>query len=220
MRMTWQVASVIGWKGILMIEAERFLQEKMQRAQKQKIADVDVAIEAEVERDVETGWQKLRGMVEPVPGKPLGIKWLKIVNYGLVPLNMLLAVIALVWLLGQERDEVVGGMIPWTLANLGLLAALFVGLHRRQAWGWWLLMAFLALKGPMKAWNVYWKDTLVSEIMNSIAGAGFGAGGSTVGFGKYILMALAIFVVVCLPQMVYFYNRRQLFNVRFEGERS
>ena len=187
-----------------MIEAERFLKEKQNRG-KQTASPPDLPANpaapcgsAQVQAGTSTASLKLE------------TRWLNFVNYILVPANVVLCVIGL-YMVGSEpemRPFVIGYVV-----NIVITVALFFGLRNRTPWGWWLMMAVLALKAPSSAYHRYSLACLHAEIMNGLKDMGYSVASSMrVDVAEIVRFALFGFVFICLPQMIYFYKRRGLFN--------
>jgi hypothetical protein len=189
-----------------MIEAERFLEAKQNRG-KNPVSPPDLPASP----PARPRSASVRTETSPA-SRPLETKWLDFVNYILVPAGVLLSVIGL-FMVGGKAGEM-GAVVVGLVADIAVGVALFFGLRNRTPWGWWLMMAVLVMKAPMAAWNRYSLACMKADLMGQIRDMGYSvASGTRVDGGGFVWLAIAGFVFLCLPQMIYFYNRRGLFDV-------
>ncbi len=188
-----------------MIEAERFLEEKKNRG-KNPASSPDLTASPTAER----GSDPVRAGTSTA-GRKLETRWLNFVNYILVPANVVLCVIGLCMVGGEAG---MGSFAVGYVTDIVVGVALFVGLRNRTPWGWWLMMAVLVLKAPIAAWSRYSMACMKADLMDVAKDLGYSVASSTrVDGAGFVWLAIAGFVFICLPQMIYFYKRRGLFNV-------
>ena len=114
----------------------------------------------------------------------LKTRWLRFWTYVYLPLSCLA-------ILGQEGN----GIVFVVLGQIVFTIFVFVGLKRRRKWGWWLNWGVIAL---------HWKRTIeVGPIENYFN-------------VENLLGLIAVFLlgglIWVLPNSIYFYKRRVLFN--------
>jgi hypothetical protein len=204
------------WKDVPMIEAERFLEEKQQRA----VNPPPATDCAGSETTSEEGSNRLAP--PPIPttaNQAQSTKWLAFVNYILVPINFVGAVISLL-IVGNCSGNT-SPIVVTLIVDIALCVTLFIGLRQRTSWGWWLIMVELLLKAPLAAWTKYLVACLKADVVNEIRDKlSTSSSRMYVDSDIFIWMAAGGFLLICLPQMVYFYRRRRLFGVQFEGDRK
>ena len=178
-----------------MTEAERYLEERLR--QKKMAIPPPIPSSPSAPR---SPISSVSGGVASQPSsvqEPLGVKWLNFFIYGLVPLNMVclvytVGVLVANWSALESFSANPGVSIIASLADFAMLVALFIGLRARKDWAWWLLMGSLVAKAPMGAFSRYSPSRDPTPF--------------------FVFLVIGFFLV-CLPQLVYFYRRRHLFNV-------
>ncbi len=196
-----------------MTEADRFLEEKLNRGKK-PASPPDIPGGPPAQQ----GTPSARSGASPA-SQAQGTKWLDFVNYVLVPGSVVLSVVALC-IIGSNAGDMALVMVG-ILVDIVVGIALFFGLRNRTPWGWWLMMALLVVKAPLAAMSRYAAASMKADLYSSIQSLGYSVGSRAgTDVGPFVLLALAGFVLFCLPQMIYFHRRRGLFHVTFEGDRT
>ena len=176
-----------------MTEAERYLAEKQR--QQHQASNPPLPLPTVASRHNSTQHAS-------VSNSNIGSKWLSFLNYGLLPFNGVCLLIALVMLF-DKWDTLTryggnpAGILVGYLVDLSMIVALFFGLRQRTSWGWWLLMLFLVLKAPLGALHRF-------NPVNQTA--------------PFMLFLVIGFLLICLPQLIYFYKRRSWFGVRLQND--
>lgn len=150
----------------------------------------------------------------PLPPKSIPVRWLAFVHFVQIPILTLGCTVTIHSLLSHWQDH----STPWTalvvaVASLLVLVALFVGLIFRKAWAWWLAMAWLALSVPLAAYGTYSVDAADARFAHR-AYATAGIYHSPAADRSMLVLFGLIYLLVYVPQLVYFYKRRSLFGVR------
>jgi hypothetical protein len=103
---------------------------------------------------------------------------------------------------------------------MAVMVAMFLGLRDRTPWGWWLVMINFLLAAPVYAWSKYAAEVARVDLLN-YARLVLGSRTSEnmhADAGFYLMVCLALFLLLFLPQLVYFYNRRAMFGVRLGND--
>ena len=168
-------------------EAERFLAERQQQA-----------LQRTTPPPIAPGVSEKLPESDKAAPTGRGVKWLNFVNYVLLPLDAITALISIGGLIAMWGDlselEISPAVTVVGLA-LGFCfdVALFFGLRLRKPWGWWLMMTFLVVKAPLGALRRY----SFSEQTD-----------------LFLMFVVIGFLAVCLPQLIYFNRRRDMFGVK------
>lgn len=188
------------------LKADRYLEERLHENEAKTVPSEEMP-SASTPPPLPPPGHPQRSFPEDVPSIPhsempgdMGVGWLDFVNYILLPINCVSLVIFAFYLVSEEAllPAIDSGFFLLHALDFVMIVALIFGLRKRRSWAWWLMMLLLVLKAPLGALMRF------DPARQEEAFWGFMFGG---------------FLIVCLPQLIYFYKRRGLFNVQFENDR-
>ena len=141
--------------------------------------------------------------------KVRGEKWLWIITNVFLPLNVLGCIIRLF----TNTDNAVS--VITSLLDLLMVVAVFWGLRKRTAWGWWLVIAYIVLTSVALVYAKYMEE-VDSFALASKFRALDGLPPLQAHTGAYVLLGIAVFCLIGIPNLIYFYHRRRRFGVKFD----